>query len=32
MQRCDNRFRSFEWDTGYYTTYGGDKVLCPYLR
>ena len=32
MQRCDNRFRSFEWETGYYTTYGGDKVLCPYLR
>jgi len=32
MQRCDNRFRSFEWNTGYYTTYGGDKVLCPYLR
>jgi hypothetical protein len=32
MQRCDNRFRSFEWDTGYYTTYDGDKVLCPYLR
>lgn len=32
MQRCDNRFRSFEWDTGYYTTYGGDKRLCPYLR
>lgn len=32
MQRCDNRFRSFEWDTGLYTTYGGDKRLCPYLR
>jgi hypothetical protein len=32
MRRCDDRFRSFEWDTGYYTTYGGDKVLCPYLR
>lgn len=32
MHRCDDRFRSFEWDTGYYTTYGGDKVLCPYLR
>lgn len=32
MQRCDDRFRSFEWDTGRYTTYGGDKRLCPYLR
>ncbi|NJM35497.1 MAG: BA14K family protein [Rhodomicrobium sp.] len=32
MQRCDDRYRSFEWDTGYYTTYGGDKRLCPYLR
>jgi hypothetical protein len=32
MERCDNRFRSFEWNTGLYTTYGGDKVLCPSLR
>ena len=32
MQRCDDRFRSFEWDTGLYTTYGGEKRLCPYLR
>jgi hypothetical protein len=32
MQRCANRFRSFEWDTGLYTTYGGEKRLCPYLR
>jgi hypothetical protein len=32
MQRCDNRFNSFEWDTGRYTTYGGDRRLCPYLR
>ncbi|MGF1620648.1 MAG: BA14K family protein [Rhodomicrobiaceae bacterium] len=32
MQRCDDRFRSFEWSTGYYTTYGGQKRLCPYLR
>lgn len=30
--RCAARFRSFEWDTGLYTTYGGDKRLCPYLR
>ena len=31
-ERCDRRFRSFEWDTGLYTTYGGHKKLCPYLR
>lgn len=32
MQRCASQFRSFEWDSGLYTTYGGEKVLCPYLR
>lgn len=32
MQRCANTYRSFEWDTGLYTTYGGEKRLCPYLR
>ena len=31
-QRCADRFRSFEWDTGLYTTYRGPKRLCPYLR
>jgi hypothetical protein len=31
MQRCAAQFRSFEWNTGLYTTYGGDKRLCPYL-
>jgi hypothetical protein len=31
-ERCDRRFGSFEWDTGLYTTYGGNKKLCPYLR
>ncbi len=31
-ERCDRRFRSFEWDTGLYTTYRGSKKLCPYLR
>jgi hypothetical protein len=29
---CARRFRSFEWDTGLYTTYAGYKRLCPYLR
>ena len=32
IERCDARFRSFERDTGLYTTYGGEKRLCPYLR
>ena len=31
MQRCASQFRSFEWDTGLYTTYAGEKRLCPYL-
>lgn len=31
-QRCAEEFRSFEWDTGLYTTYHGAKRLCPYLR
>jgi hypothetical protein len=30
--RCAATFRSFEWDTGLYTTYEGEKRLCPYLR
>ncbi|HEX6000147.1 MAG TPA: hypothetical protein VFZ16_12260 [Hyphomicrobiaceae bacterium] len=29
---CARNFRSFEWNTGLYTTYGGEKKLCPYLR
>ncbi len=31
-RKCDREFRSFEWDTGMYTTYGGERRLCPYLR
>jgi hypothetical protein len=31
-ERCARRFRSFEWETGLYTTYGGRRKLCPYLR
>ncbi len=30
-ERCAATFRSFEWDTGLYTTYGGQKRVCPYL-
>jgi opacity protein-like surface antigen len=26
---CAENFRSFEWDTGLYTTYGGEKRVCP---
>ncbi len=29
---CARYFRSFEPRTGYYTTYGGERRLCPYLR
>jgi BA14K-like protein len=29
---CAEHFRSFEWNTGLYTTYGGERKLCPYLR
>ena len=29
---CAQNFRSFEWRTGFYTTYSGDRRLCPYLR
>lgn len=28
---CAQNFRSFEWSTGMYTTYGGERRLCPYL-
>jgi hypothetical protein len=30
--RCAAQFRSFEPETGYYTTYSGERVLCPYLQ
>jgi BA14K-like protein len=29
---CAQHFRSFEWSSGLYTTYAGEKRLCPYLR
>jgi hypothetical protein len=29
---CAKYFKSFEWRTGMYTTYGGERRLCPYLR
>ena len=29
---CARNFKSFEWDSGMYTTYGGDRRLCPYLQ
>ena len=29
---CAQNFRSFEWNTGLYTTYEGDRRLCPYLK
>ena len=32
LDRCSRRFRSFERTTGLYTTYGGEKKRCPFLR
>lgn len=29
---CAQRFRSFEWNTGLYTAYSGERRVCPYLR
>jgi len=29
---CAENFRSFDWNSGYYTTYSGERRLCPYLR
>jgi hypothetical protein len=29
---CAREFRSFEWSTGLYTTFAGERKLCPYLR
>ncbi len=31
-ERCERKYRSFEWDTCRYTTYSGRKRLCPYVR
>ena len=32
VARCEERFRSFNRRTGKYTTYSGEKRVCPYLR
>jgi hypothetical protein len=29
---CAQSFRSFDWRTGFYRTYSGERRLCPYLR
>ena len=29
---CAQDLRSFEWNSGLYTTHSGEKRLCPYLR
>ncbi len=31
-RRCAQRFRSFDWESGTYVTYGGEVRLCPYLE
>ena len=29
---CARDYRSFDWETETIITYGGDEILCPYLR
>ena len=29
---CARYFKSFEWGTGMYTTYSGERRTCPYLQ
>jgi hypothetical protein len=31
MQACADRYRSFDWDTGTYVGYDGERHVCPYL-
>ena len=31
-ERCAERYRSFDHETGTIVTYDGDVILCPYLR
>ncbi len=31
-EMCARYFKSFEWRTGMYTTYGGERRPCPYLQ
>jgi|GEM_PF-6715495 len=31
-RKCARRFKSFDWYSGTYVTYGGRVRLCPYLR
>jgi hypothetical protein len=31
-QRCADTYRSFDWDSGTYMGYDGERHVCPYLR
>ena len=31
-QRCAGTYRSFDWDSGTYIGYDGERHTCPYLR
>jgi hypothetical protein len=31
-QHCADTYRSFDWDTGTYMGYDGERHVCPYLR
>jgi BA14K-like protein len=32
MERCAERYRSFDWETGTYINRYGEERVCPYLR
>ena len=32
MERCGAQVRSFDPETGTYTSFSGETVVCPYLR
>ncbi|MEZ5923282.1 MAG: BA14K family protein [Hyphomicrobiaceae bacterium] len=31
MEACAQRYRSFDWRTGTYLSYDGNRYVCPYL-
>jgi BA14K-like protein len=32
LQRCADRFDSFDWDTGTIENEDGEREICPYLE
>lgn len=31
-RRCDDKYRSYDWDSDTFVTYGGKVKLCPYVK